>query len=91
MSVARRHDRGTNTVSRTLQAPAAGSAEPQEDLREGTPDPEQRGGRIPLREIEFCAWVAQAGPGEIFEYHRGFLAIDRTRFGHRTRQGDRKR
>jgi len=27
----------------------------------------------PLSEIEFCAWVAQAVPGDRLEYHRGFL------------------
>lgn len=30
----------------------------------------------PLNEIEFCAWVAQAVPGDRLEYHRGFLALD---------------
>lgn len=30
----------------------------------------------PLNEIEFCAWVAQALPGDRLEYHRGFLALD---------------
>ena len=29
-----------------------------------------------LDEISFCAWVAQAGPGERLEYHRGFLTLD---------------
>jgi hypothetical protein len=32
--------------------------------------------RRPLTEIEFCAWVAQAVPGDRLEYHRGFLALD---------------
>ncbi|WP_050519585.1 hypothetical protein [Pseudorhodobacter antarcticus] len=27
-------------------------------------------------EIAFCAWVAQAAPGETLVYHRGFLAVD---------------
>jgi len=35
-----------------------------------------RAGR-PLTEIEFCAWVAQALPGDRLEYHRGFLTLDR--------------
>jgi len=35
----------------------------------------------PLSEIELCAWVAQAAPGEVLEYHRGLLAFDRTAFG----------
>jgi len=30
----------------------------------------------PLTEIEFCAWVAQAMPGDRLEYHRGFLGLD---------------
>jgi hypothetical protein len=30
----------------------------------------------PITEIGFCAWVAQAAPGEALEYHRGFLGID---------------
>ena len=34
-----------------------------------------RAGR-PLSEIEFCAWVAQATPGDRLEYHRGFLVLD---------------
>jgi hypothetical protein len=34
-----------------------------------------------LTEIGLCAWVAQAEPGAILEYHRGFLALDRTSFG----------
>lgn len=29
-------------------------------------------------EISFCAWVAQAEPGEILVYHHGFLAVDGT-------------
>jgi hypothetical protein len=32
--------------------------------------------RRPLTEIEFCAWVAQALPGDRLEYHRGFLVLD---------------
>ena len=34
-----------------------------------------------LSEIELCAWIAQAEPGAILEYYRGFLALDRTAFG----------
>ena len=29
-----------------------------------------------LTEIQFCAWVAQAMPGDRLEYHRGFLVLD---------------
>lgn len=34
---------------------------------------------VPLRltEIELCAWIAQADPGDLIEYHRGALSIDR--------------
>ena len=32
----------------------------------------------PTDEIAFCAWVAQAEPGETLVYHRGFLAVDAT-------------
>jgi hypothetical protein len=32
--------------------------------------------KSPLTEIQFCAWVAQAGPGDRLEYHRGFLVLD---------------
>ena len=34
-----------------------------------------------MTEIELCAWIAQAEPGAALEYHRGFLALDRTAFG----------
>ena len=30
----------------------------------------------PATEINFCAWVAQAEPGDRLQYHRGYLAID---------------
>ena len=30
----------------------------------------------PITDIEFCAWVAQAVPGDRLEYHRGFLVLD---------------
>ena len=32
--------------------------------------------RRPLAETDFCIWVGQAAPGDILEYHRGFLGID---------------
>ena len=32
--------------------------------------------RLLLTEIEFCAWVSQAVPGDRLEYHRGYLALD---------------
>lgn len=36
---------------------------------------------VRLSEIELCGWVSQAEPGEVVEYHRGFLGIDRTPVG----------
>ena len=32
--------------------------------------------KAPLTEIQFCAWIAQALPGDRLEYHRGFLVLD---------------
>ena len=29
-----------------------------------------------ISEIQFCAWVAQAIPGDRLDYHRGYLAVD---------------
>lgn len=36
---------------------------------------------VPLRltEIDLCAWIAQADAGDVLEYHRGALALDRLR------------
>lgn len=33
--------------------------------------------RLHLTEVELCGWLGQASPGDILEYHRGFLALDR--------------
>ncbi len=30
----------------------------------------------PLTDIEFCAWLGQAVPGDRLEYHRGLLVVD---------------
>lgn len=32
-----------------------------------------------LTEEAFCRWVGQAEPGDVVEYHRGQLSVDRTR------------
>ena len=29
-----------------------------------------------INAIQFCAWIAQAAPGDPLEYHRGLLAMD---------------
>lgn len=31
---------------------------------------------LAITEIEFCAWLSQAEPGEVLEYHKGFLALE---------------
>ncbi len=33
--------------------------------------------RVCYTEIELCGWLGQAPPGDILQYHRGFLALDR--------------
>jgi len=43
----------------------------------------------PVTEIEFCAWVAQALPGDRLQYHRGFLVLDT--FALFSRLGDTER
>lgn len=32
---------------------------------------------LTVTDVEFVAWIAQALPGDVLEYHRGMLAIDR--------------
>jgi hypothetical protein len=41
-----------------------------------------------ITEIELCAWLAQAVPDDVLEYHRGFLPLDRSRAGGRLRERD---
>jgi hypothetical protein len=45
--------------------------------------------RLHLKEIELCAWIGQARPGDVLEYHRGFLALDVMRQGTRLSERDR--
>jgi hypothetical protein len=45
--------------------------------------------RLPIDETDLCGWIGQAAPGEILEYHRGFLALDTTSPG--THLPERKR
>ncbi len=35
----------------------------------------------PITEISLCSWLSQAAHGDVLEYHRGFLAVDRMPFG----------
>lgn len=45
----------------------------------------------PLTDIEFCAWIGQAMPGDRLEYHRGFLGIDTTAVISTLPEPDRRR
>ncbi|HET6377006.1 MAG TPA: hypothetical protein VFG05_01650 [Methylocella sp.] len=45
--------------------------------------------RLRLTEAEFCGWLGQAAPGDIIEYHRGFLALDRMPAAQRLAERDR--
>lgn len=45
--------------------------------------------RLRIKEIDLCGWIGQAMPGDILEYHRGFLALDVTEQGTRFCQHDR--
>ncbi|MGF1660565.1 MAG: hypothetical protein ACFCUS_14170 [Rubrimonas sp.] len=44
----------------------------------------------PLTEIDLAAWIGQAAPGDILEYHRGFLALDTHSLGSLLDDRDRK-
>jgi hypothetical protein len=46
--------------------------------------------RAPLTEIDLAAWIGQAAPGDILEYHRGFLALDTFSLGSPLGDRDRK-
>lgn len=41
-------------------------------MRRSAPMPAER----VLNDVELCAWISQAEPGQWLEYHRGFLVID---------------
>ncbi|MFZ5790307.1 MAG: hypothetical protein ACOY3L_06365 [Pseudomonadota bacterium] len=45
--------------------------------------------RLRLKEIDLCGWIGQAMPGDMLEYHRGFLALDVTEQGTRLAERDR--
>ena len=40
--------------------------------------------------IQFCAWIAQASPGDALEYHRGFLALDASIDGQTPKSDERR-
>ena len=39
----------------------------------------------------FCDWLASASPGDRFEYHRGFLSLDRSPHAHGLPDRQRRR
>jgi len=45
--------------------------------------------RLRYTEMELCGWLGQASPGDVLQYHRGFLAIDREPHSHRLPQNER--
>lgn len=45
--------------------------------------------RLRINEIDLCGWVGQAAPGNILEYHRGFLALDTILHGMRLPEPNR--
>ncbi len=44
--------------------------------------------RLRLTQVEFCGWLGQAGPGDMIEYYRGFLALDSLPAAQRLAQRD---
>lgn len=40
-----------------------------------------------LDEVEFCSWMGQAAPGEVREYHRGYLVHDIMPYGRQPNDG----
>ncbi len=49
----------------------------------------QPGPRLAVSEIELCAWLGQALPGDVLQYYRGFLALDTVPHSHRLREHER--
>jgi hypothetical protein len=45
--------------------------------------------RLRLTEPDLCGWLGRAKPGDVVEYHRGFLAIDLWAHGSRFTERER--
>lgn len=43
-----------------------------------------------ITEIDFCAWLGQAGSGDVLIYHRGFLVLDTSLCGRSLDEAGRK-
>ena len=41
-------------------------------------------------DIGLLVWLSQAQPGDVLEYHRGFLALDRSHHTSRLKEDDRQ-
>ena len=54
------------------------------------PNSRVAGLRLAVSDIQFCAWIAQAGPGDALVYHRGLLALDASPHGQTFQGQDRK-
>ena len=54
------------------------------------PNSRVAGLRLAVSDIQFCAWIAQAGPGNALVYHRGLLALDASPHGQTFQGQDRK-
>lgn len=54
------------------------------------PNSREAGLRIVVSDIQFCAWIAQAGLGDALAYHRGLLALDASPHG-QTFQGQNRK
>ena len=48
-------------------------------------------GHLVLPVAQFRAWLARAEPGEWLEYHRGLLALDRTKGTSSLKEAERRR
>ena len=46
---------------------------------------------LQLTEVDFCAWIGQAAPQDVIEYHRGFLIVDIDRRLSALSRADRRR
>jgi hypothetical protein len=45
---------------------------------------------VPVTEYDFCLWLSAAEPGDILQYHRGFLALDVSPSARRLNEHQRK-
>lgn len=46
--------------------------------------------RLRCSEMELCGWLGQASPGDVLQYHRGFILVDRDPIHERLPKKDRE-